>query len=133
MKILYATLERNEDGFTVFTENSLFSGLGSTSEEAKADMLEQMKFYKETCIHEGLKYPSYLDSDYEIQYKFDIVSLLTYYDKIISRASLEKLSGINQRQLGHYIQGVKKPRIAQQKKIETALHNLGKELLSISI
>ena len=36
--------------------------------------------------------------------------------------ALEKLTGINQKQLHHYATGLRKPREAQRKKIETALH-----------
>jgi hypothetical protein len=42
-------------------------------------------------------------------------------------------AGINQRQLQHYASGLKKPREAQVKKIESALHKLGEELMSIEM
>ncbi len=43
------------------------------------------------------------------------------------------MTGINQKQLQHYASGLKKPRPTQVKKIETAIHNLGKELISVEL
>jgi len=58
---------------------------------------------------------------------------MQYYKGILSNSALERLTGINQKQLHHYASGLKKPRIEQRKKIETALHDLCRELLSINI
>jgi len=40
---------------------------------------------------------------------------------------------LNEKQLNHYASGLKKPRAAQAKKIENALHKLGGELLAIEL
>jgi predicted transcriptional regulator len=55
------------------------------------------------------------------------------YKGIFTRAALERITGINQTQLGHYAAGRSKPRIMQVKKIEKALHELGEELSTISL
>ena len=47
--------------------------------------------------------------------------------------ALERLTGINQKQLHHYLAGYRKPREPQRKKIENALHNLGRELLAVRL
>jgi hypothetical protein len=46
---------------------------------------------------------------------------------------LERITGINQKLLHHYSSGLKKPREAQKKKIETALHRLDEELLAVKL
>ena len=51
---------------------------------------------------------------------------------ILTRAALSRMTGINQRQLGHYICGRSKPRKPQSEKIINALHALGKELQAIT-
>ena len=43
------------------------------------------------------------------------------------------MTGIHQKQFQHYASGLKKPRTAQIKKIENAMHNLGKELMSVEL
>lgn len=133
MKTINAKIDRNEDGYTVYEENGFFSGMGNTTEEAKQNMLESIEFYVVTCKEAGKTYPSYLDGDYEIVYKFDIESLLSYYQGIFSNSALEKLTGINQKQLWAYAHGKSKPRHAQVKKIEQSLHSLGHELISLSL
>ena len=60
-------------------------------------------------------------------------SLLFFYEKILSKAALERLTGINQKQLSHYACGRSKPRPAQAQKIVNALHTLGRDLLAISV
>jgi pantothenate synthetase len=77
-------------------------------------------------------YPTEFDNDYELLFKMDIQSLLYCYDKILTRAALSRMTGINQRQLGHYICGRSKPRKPQSERIVNALHELGKELQSIT-
>jgi hypothetical protein len=58
---------------------------------------------------------------------------LDYYKGIFTNAALERITGINQKQIQHYASGLKKPRPAQVKKIESALHNLGAELMSVEL
>lgn len=73
------------------------------------------------------------DSCTKLVYRFDTVSLLNYYKGIITNAALERMTGIDQNQLQHYATGLKKPRRPQAKKIEHALHELGKELLAVEL
>jgi len=54
-----------------------------------------------------------------------------YYWSIFTNAALERITGINQRQIQHYASGAKRPRPQQLKKIETALRELGEELISV--
>lgn len=74
--------------------------------------------------------PKILRKDYDIVYRFDNQSLLDYYWGIFTNVALERITGINQKQLQHYASGLKKPRPAQVKKIEKALHQLGSELMA---
>jgi len=77
--------------------------------------------------------PSILKGEYELVYRFDTESFLKYYKGIFTKAGLERITGIKQRQLQHYSSGLKKPRPAQTKKIEMALHKLGSELLALEL
>jgi len=134
MKTIEAIIERASDGtYSVFCKDEMFTGMGETPDLAKQNMLEQMSFYKETCIEDSHEYPTFLDQEFEIVYKFDTQSLLKYYSGVITPAALERLSGINRKQLWSYLHGRSKPRKTQVDKIEKALHNLGDELSSISL
>jgi len=134
MKKIEAIVERSSDGtYSVYCVNEMFSGMGDCAEDAKKDMVSQMEFFKKTTIEEGLPYPKFLNEAFEIVYKFDVESLLEYYSGILSLSGMEKITGIHQKQLWNYLHGKSKPRKAQIEKIETGLHNLGNELMSVSL
>lgn len=133
MNTIAAIIERAGDGtYSVYCENEIFSGAGITIEEAKQDMLDQMRFYKETAIKEGFKYPAFLDEEYVITYSVDSLSLLKYYvgAGILTLAGMEKISGINQKQLWAYMHGTK-PRKAQARRLGSGFRSLRDDLNSI--
>jgi len=125
-----AIIERAKDGtYTVYCKSDIFSGAGATIEEAKQDMLRQMDFYKETAKAEGFKYPAYLDGEYEISYELDMPSLLKYYVDagIFSLAGVAQMTGINQKQLWSYLNGIK-PRKTQAQRMENGFRKLREDL-----
>ena len=133
MKQIEAIIERAKDGtYSVYCKDEIFSGMGATIDEAKADMEQQMVFYKETAIKEGFKYPEYLDGDYSISYTIDMRSLMAYYvgAGIFTLSGLQKVTGINQKQLWAYLNGTK-PRKAQQDRIAAGLRSLNQDLSTI--
>ena len=130
MKQIEAIIERAKDGtYSIYCKDEIFSGMGDTIEEAKADMVRQMAIYKETAQIEGFKYPDFLDGEFSVEYTIDPLSLMNYYIKagIFSLATLEKVTGINQKQLWSYTTGTK-PRKAQADKIRSGFLNLAKDL-----
>ena len=133
MKQIEAIIERATDGtYSIFCKNEIFSGMGGTIEDAKRDMARQMKAYKETALEEGFRYPEFLDGEYTISYTIDALSLMNYYVKtgMFSLATLEKVTGIAQKQLWSYTKGTK-PRKAQADRIRTGFENLSKDLDAI--
>jgi len=134
MKSIEAIIERASDGtFSVYCKDEMFNGMGDTPELAKQNMLEQMQFFKETSKEDGYENPAFLDSEFEVIYKFDTQSLLEYYSGVITPSALERLTGINKKQLWSYLHGRTKPQRTQVDKIEKALHTLDNELSSISL
>ncbi|TAM99366.1 MAG: XRE family transcriptional regulator [Chitinophagaceae bacterium] len=126
MKQIKVIIERSRDAFSAYAENAEgISGMGDTVQEVKESLLESIEIQKELG---NLKV-----NQFEIVYKFDMESLLHYYKGIFSQAAFERMTGINQHQISHYANGTKKPRPAQAKKIETALHQLGEELLAVEL
>ena len=54
MEQIAAIIERASDGtYSVYCKHEIFSGMGSTLKEAKADMEGQMAVYRETAIEQG--------------------------------------------------------------------------------
>ena len=133
MVTIEAIIEKASDGtYSVYCKDEIFSGAGSTISEAKDDMARQMSFYKQTAIEEKFKYPKFLDSDYSIHYSVDVLSLMKYYvdSGTFSLSCLEKVTGINQKQLWSYLNGTK-PRKSQVERIENGFRNLSKDLNAI--
>ncbi len=130
MKTLKVIIEKSSDHYSAYAcdINGIY-GAGDTVNECKQSLLEAISLYKEY----NKNIPEVLKNDYEIIYKFDVESFLSYYKGILTNAALERITGINQKQLQHYASGQSKPRPAQRKKIEDALHRLGEELLAIEL
>ncbi len=132
MKTIKIIIERSEDMFSAYAENvpGIYGG-GVTVAIAKQSILDAIKIIKDEFTPENI--PKILKGKYEIVYHFDAESLLNYYKGIFTNAALEKITGINQRQLQHYSSGLKKPRKPQLKKIEEGLHKLANELQAVEL
>jgi predicted RNase H-like HicB family nuclease len=132
METVKIIIEKTDDLFSAYADNveGIYAG-GETVEEVKQSVLDAIELSKEHNTEENI--PTILKGNYEITYHFDLESLLNYYKGIMSFSALERLTGVNQKQLQHYSTGHRKPRIDQRKKIETALHKFGKELLAVEL
>lgn len=98
---------------------------GKTIAEVKKGIMECIDIQKELGNIEDLPY--------ELVFQYDTQSFLKYYGKIFTMPALERLTGINQKQLHHYIMGKSIPRENTKQKIQTALHNLGQELIAFQL
>ena len=133
-KVIIST-SKSEKGFSASCEllpGWVVSFTGSFSEFVNY-VQKSIDFYVNCAKTNNEPYPPVFDTTYKLVFKMDIQSLLYCYDKILTRAALSRMTGINERQLGHYICGRSKPRKPQSEKIVNALHYLGKELLSVTV
>lgn len=80
---------------------------------------------------DGDNIPAAFNSDFDLDFEMDARALLHHYEGIITRTGLSKLTGINEKQLGHYAQGLRTPRAAQRDKLILGFHKIGKELLEV--
>ena len=65
------------------------------------------------------------------EFEMNIRALLHYFDGILTRSALARVTGINERQLGHYTTGHRNPRPAQRIKIIEGIHKIGTEFNSV--
>lgn len=63
----------------------------------------------------------------EIQFEYDIESFFDFY-KVINAKALSERIGMNQSLLAQYIKGIKKPSVAQTKRILQGVQQIGREL-----
>lgn len=126
---------RTENGYSCVCE--LLSGwvvaCSGDFEQFKKEVEDSIEFYIDCARKDGDEYPAVFDGEYEIVYKFNVQSLLEFYKGIFSFASLETITGINQKQLAHYASGISKPRPKQAQKIAQGLHKLAYEMMAITV
>ena len=101
--------------------------------DLKKEVQESIDFYIDCAKEDEETYPDVFDREYQLVYRFDVQSLLCFYQNIFSFSALQYITGINQKQLGHYAAGRSKPRKPQADKIITSLHQLGEELIALSV
>ncbi|MDO4999596.1 MAG: type II toxin-antitoxin system HicB family antitoxin [Bacteroidales bacterium] len=131
---LHAVIETAETNYAAYVEEIPgVAATGHTLAEVKAGLLDALDFLVESCIEDGDEIPAELQGDYVIDFRMDVRSFLSVYSGIFTKSGLERLTGINQKQLWHYANGKSVPRRAQVLRIEEALHRLGEELLSIHL
>ena len=127
MKQIKAYVEKSDYGFSVYMEdNDLDYGIigeGKTATEAINDFRQAYEEMREYYKDEGKNF-----EEVNFEFVYDIASFLQYYAFAFTLAGLERITGINQRQLSHYINGVSKPTRRTIEKIENGIHNFSRDL-----
>jgi predicted RNase H-like HicB family nuclease len=101
-----------------------------TLESIKKEYAEALDFHLQGMEEDGDKLP-FERGKYELVYKLTAEALLQAYKETVPFSALSKATGINQRLLSHYANGVRKPRPQQREKIIQGFHNIGKELCNV--
>ena len=119
-----ASLGVNVPGAVVVTAKSY--------DELVDEVRETLRFHVDGMIADGDQLPQWLvDGEYELEYHLDAAALLQMCAPYASIAAISRVSGINQHQLSHYANGIKKPRPEQRKRIVDGIHRIGRELMAI--
>ena len=92
---------------------------------------ESVKWHLDAMRADGDEIPEVLQGDYELEFEMNTRALLHYFEGILTRSALARVTGINERQLGHYATGHRNPRPAQRKKIIEGIHRIGAEFNSV--
>ena len=104
----------------------MITGTGDTVQEAMEtfkDGYEDMKrYYKE----EGKDF-----EEVSFDFQYDIASFLQHYAYAFSLAGLGRITGVNQKQLSHYISGYRHPSEKTVRKIECGIRKFSQELSSL--
>jgi len=133
MNKVKAFIERGNDGtYGVYVDlkdetlNYGVSGVGDTVNEAIEDFNVCYNEIKEIYKEEG---KHFVDADFEFYY--DTASFLNYYTTYFSLAGLSRLTGINQGQLSHYVNGTRNPSLQTVKKIDSSINMFAKNLSQV--
>jgi len=102
-----------------------------TLEGVKQAYAEALKFHLEGMRADGDETPEVLQGEYNLDFVLNIRAILHYFDGIFTRSALSRVTGINERQLGHYVTGHRKPRQEQRRKIVEGIRRIGKEINTV--
>jgi predicted RNase H-like HicB family nuclease len=121
-----------EDNYGAYSEEvSGCVATNKTLEGVKKAYSEALEFHLQGLRAEGVEIPAAIRGKYRLDYVLNVRALLHYFEGVLTRSALSRVTGINERQLGHYITGHRKPRPEQRKKIVEGLHRIGKEINSV--
>lgn len=94
------------------------TGYGSSIDEAKQDFLSAFQEMKD----------EFGSDDYDFVFYLDASCFLQQFGKIISFAGIQRLTGINQKQLSRYATGISKPSETTVSKLKEGIERLRMEL-----
>lgn len=120
-----ATLGGNVPGSVLVT--------AKTYSKLKKEVKETLEFHVQGMIEYGDDVPQWLaDGDYEFKWcMVDTAALLQSLEGQTTIAAIARATGINERLLSHYANGIKRPSAKQRQKILDGIHAIGQALLNI--
>ena len=108
MKKVKVFIEKAEFGFSAYMEEAGLdygcTGEGKTVVEAIDDFKKSYEGIREYYYKHGKHF-----KEVECEFFYDTASFLEEYSKAFSLAGLERITGVSQTQLGHYLHGRRKP------------------------
>ena len=132
MNRLVINICASNDSFGAYSENceGIFAA-GDSIESCKRDVIKAIELIKSELPED--RWPEPIRDVYEIVWKYDTQSLLLHFSSIMTLSGIERLTGINQKQLWSYMHGRSKPRARQKENIKKSLHRFGQELVKMEL
>ena len=130
MKKVKVYIEKSEYGFSAYMDDTPLSyaciGEGKTVEETIEDFNLSYQDFKKIYAEWGKPFE-------EIEYEFfyDVASFLQEYCEAFSLAGLERITGVSQAQLGHFLHGRRKPSRKTIEKIQKGVDAFAKKLTAL--
>ena len=130
MKKVKVYIEKSEYGFSAYMDDTPLSygcfGEGKTVEETIEDFNLSYQDFKKIYAEWGKPFE-------EIEYEFfyDVASFLQEYCEAFSLAGLERITGVSQAQLGHFLHGRRKPSRNTIEKIQKGVDAFAKKLTAL--
>ena len=130
MKKVKVYIEKSEYGFSAYMDDTPLSygciGEGKTVEETIEDFNLSYQDFKKIYAEWGKPFE-------EIEYEFfyDVASFLQEYCEAFSLAGLERITGVSQAQLGHFLHGRRKPSRKTIEKIQRGVDAFAQKLTAL--
>jgi hypothetical protein len=134
IKVLVGWSKKNYSATTCDYErlNGIIVVTCNSFEELKEKFELALRAHIDGCIADGDTFPEWLLLGcYQLEYEMATSALLHRLDGILTRSALARVTGINERQLGHYALGIRNPRPEKRKQIISGIHQISHELASV--
>ena len=130
MKKVKVFIEKGPDEYSAYMDDTPLSysclGTGDSVEETIADFRKSYDEMRDYYSSVGKPF-----EEVEFEFCYDIPSVLQEFAFAFSLAGLERITGVNQKQLGHYISGYCKPSEKTIRKIEDSIHRFSQQLSAV--
>ncbi|MBP5488939.1 MAG: helix-turn-helix transcriptional regulator [Bacteroidales bacterium] len=130
MKEVKVFIEKAEFGFSAYMEEAGLdygcTGEGATVQEAIDDFNLSYVGIRDYYESIGKRF-----EEIHCHFYYDTASFLAEYCEAFSLAGLERITGINQKQLGHYLHGQSKPSRKTIEKIEAGVKAFAANLTAV--
>ncbi|MBQ5573585.1 MAG: type II toxin-antitoxin system HicB family antitoxin, partial [Bacteroidaceae bacterium] len=108
MKKVTVIIEYADKNLSAYIENAPIITVGKNLQEIEDNIKSAIDLY----LEDNNSPCELLKGEYELIYKIDTATFISYYSNIFTKAALSRITGINERQLWHYAAGIHKPRRA---------------------
>jgi len=130
MKRIKVFIEKSSYGYSAYMEDNKLDyaciGEGKNVEETIADFKDSYEEIKEYYTKQAK-----LFTEVSFDFYYDTASFLDEYCKAFSLAGLERITGVSQTQLGHYLHGRRKPSRKTIEKIQDGVSRFAAELTAV--
>jgi len=117
-------VEKTDTGFSAYSEDYPVYTTGSSFTEILKNGVEAMNLF--------LSEQDYQITENNITFEIDLKQFFQYY-RVINSKFLAKRIGMNESLLSQYVQGRKKPSLAQTNKILIGIQEIGRELSNLNL
>jgi hypothetical protein len=128
MKTIKVIIERNDNGnfqaVPQMNESIAFFGMGKTVAEAMDDL--HNSYLEAKSLETNLP-------DMKFEFEYDTASFLQMFKGRMNLADLQSITGINRKQLNHYVTGYRKPSQKTVQRIQEGIRKYADELRSITL
>ena len=100
---------------------------GKTPGEVKQAYASALEFHRQGA-DEGELPEWIMRGEYVLDFELTAGALLKYYGDVVTLSAMSRATGINARQLSHYINGHRTPRARQRERIVEGLHAIAEQL-----
>lgn len=115
------------------TVDGVIAVTDSTLDGVKRGFQEALDYDVECATENDDSVPEYLKThDYEVVYEYTAAALLRLYQNVTSLKVLSDATGISQRQLSFYMNGVRKPRPQAVEKIKSGMRQIADRCMALS-